>query len=91
MDAKHPATKISTNLLSMVFGDNHSVGSAKSSRPLLVSLFIENAASKVAASIGETKLSGEFPLCDKYCHIFSIVMQITACVTSRGHGSTQVY
>ena len=65
MDSKQPGAKFSSNILSRAFDDNRSVGSGKSRHPLLVALFFQNAVGKVVASIGESSLSGNYPLCDK--------------------------
>ena len=65
MDSEKPGAKFSSNILSRVFDDDHSVGSGKSDKSLLAQLFFENAVAKVAAPIGEVSLSGNYPLCDK--------------------------
>ncbi len=44
MDSKYPGTKFSSNILNMVFDDDHSVGSAKSGKPLLTQLSFQNKA-----------------------------------------------
>ena len=41
------------------------MGSGKSRHPLLARLFFQNATTKVTSPIGETTLSGNYPLCDK--------------------------
>ena len=42
------------------------MGSGKSDRPLLAQLFFENATVKVVVPIGDSTISGDYPLCDKY-------------------------
>ena len=64
MDSKQTGAKLSSNILSRVFDNDRSVGSAKSGKPLLAQLFFQNAAAKVAAPIGEASGSGDYPLCD---------------------------
>ena len=64
MDSKQTGAKFSSNILSRVFDDDRSVGSAKSGKPLLAQLFFQNAAAKVAAPIGEDSGSGDYPLVD---------------------------
>ncbi len=47
------------------FEDDRSVGSAKSNKPVLAQqLFFQNAAGKVVVPIGESSVSGDYPLCD---------------------------
>jgi hypothetical protein len=62
MDSKQSGAKFSSNILSRVFDDDRSVGSAKSGKPLLAQLFFQNATVKVAAPIGESSVSGDYPL-----------------------------
>ena len=62
MDSKQTGAKFSFNILSRAFDNDHSVGSAKSGKPLLAQLFCQNATDKVAASIGESSDTGDFPL-----------------------------
>jgi hypothetical protein len=64
MDSNQPGAKFSSNILSRVFDDDRSVGSAKSGKPLLAQLFFQNVAAKVAAPIGQASGSGDFPLLD---------------------------
>ena len=63
--SKQSGAKFSSNILSRAFDDDRSVGSAKSGKPLIVQLFFQNAAAKVAAPIGEASLTGNYPFCDK--------------------------
>ncbi len=66
IDSKQSGAKFSSNILSRrAFDDDRSVGSAKSSKPLLAQLFFQNTAAKVAAPIGEASLVGNYPFCDK--------------------------
>ena len=64
MDSKQPGAKLSSNILSRVFDNDRSVGSAKSGKPLLAQLFFQNASAKVAGPMGEASGSGDFPLFD---------------------------
>ena len=64
MDSKQPGAKFSTNTLSRVFDDDLSVGSVKSGKPLTAQLFFQNAATKVAAPIGEASRYCDYPLSD---------------------------
>ena len=64
MDSKQTGAKLSSNILSRVFDNDRSVGSAKSGKPLLAQLFFQNAAAKVATVSGESSCSGDFPLTD---------------------------
>ena len=64
MDSKQTGAKFSSNIVSRVFDDDRSVGSVKSGKTLLVQLFFQNTAVKVAVPIGEASLSGDYPLSD---------------------------
>ena len=64
MDSKQTGAKFRSNILSRVFDDDLSVGSAKSGKPLVAQLFFQNTAVKVAVPIGEASLSGDYPLSD---------------------------
>ena len=64
MDSKQTGAKLSSNILSRVFDNDRSVGSAKSGKPLLAQLFFQNAAAKVAAPIGEASRYSDYPLAD---------------------------
>ena len=64
MDSKKSGAKFSSNILSRVFDEGHSVGSTKSGKPLRTQLLFQNAVVKVVDPIGEASLSGEYPLCD---------------------------
>ena len=62
MDSKQTGAKFISNILSRVFDNDRSVGSAKSGTPLLAQLFFQNATVKVAVPIGEVSDTGDFPL-----------------------------
>ena len=64
MDSKQTGAKFSSNILSRVFDDDRSVGSAKSGKPLLAQLFFQNVTAKVAAPTGESSRYGDYPLTD---------------------------
>ncbi len=49
MKSKLSGAKFNVNTLSRDFDDNHSVGSAKSQKPLPALLFFQNAVAKIAA------------------------------------------
>ena len=65
MDSKQSGAKFSSNILSRVFDEGHSVGSTKSGKPLRTQLLFQNAAAKVVDPIGEASLSNNYPLTDK--------------------------
>ena len=65
MNSTQSGAKFSSNILSRVFDDDRTVGSAKSGKPLLAQLFFQSAAVKVVVPIGETSLAGNYPFCDK--------------------------
>ena len=65
MDSKQSGAKFSSNILSRVFDEGHSVGSTKSGKPLRTQLLFQNAAAKVVDPIGEVSLSNNYPLTDK--------------------------
>jgi hypothetical protein len=64
MNSKQSGPKFRSNILSRVFDDDRSVGSAKSVKPLLAQLFFQNAVVKVVTLIGEASGSGDYPLLD---------------------------
>ena len=63
-DSKQSGAKLNSNILSRVFDNDRSLGSAKSDKPLLAQLFFQNAAANVAAPIGEVSGSDDYPLLD---------------------------